>query len=267
MRMKAKFLQAAVVLVLTFSWCKAASAPLVLYDNFDTSVIDPFKWVGAQNFDPDLRETLRELAPVPGVPNDRRLHLMHRAYSATTDDSGNSGGLFGLSFPNPSAVTAISFQLTVNRIGVVACSTNPTSEDVTAAEFRGSFFSMDASPTSSSDDVQADIGIERGVGESTPTVVGFVQEANGTVLGFQVLGTAELGSTHTLFVQWDQPNHRFVFQLDNGAQVFEPYSVQDTSPPFSPFKNIDLARVVPHCTSTPRPFAVVDAEFDNVFVK
>ncbi len=189
---------------------------------------------------------------------------MQRAYSATTNDNGTSGGLFGLSFPNPSAITAISFQLVVNQIGVGACSTNP-GELVTSAEFRGSFFSTDASPTSSNDDVVADIGIEQSVQESGPNVTGFVTEGN-TVLGYQVLGPVALGSTNTLFLQWDRPNHRFIFQLNNGAQVFEPYGVSDTSPPFHPFKGIALARVVPHCTSTPRPFAHLDADFDNVYV-
>jgi hypothetical protein len=243
-----------------------ANAQMVLYDNFDTGVINPSKWVGEQFFDPDIREALRELAPAQNVPQAKqRLHLMHRAYSATTDDNGSSGGLFGLSFPNPSAITAISFQLVVNQLGVGACSTNPGIGG-TSAEFRGSFFSADASPTSSNDhDVVADIGIGT-VQQSGVIVTGFVAEYNGTVLGYQELGTVALGSTNTLFLQWDQPNHRFIFQLNNGAQVFEPYSVSDTSPPFYPFKGIALARVVPHCTSTPRPFVVLDADFDNVYV-
>lgn len=226
------FFQAAVVVVLTLCCCKATSAQMALYDNFDASVINPAKWVGAQNYDPDIREALRQIAAVPGVPKDRRLHLMERAYSATTDNNGASGGLYGLSFPNSGAVTAISFTLVVNKIGVVVCSTNP-GIGVTAAEFRGSFFNIDASPTSADHDVIAEISIERSVQEYAPTVVGFVQEGNGTVLGYQGLGTVALGSTNTLFLQWDKPNHRFVFQLNNGTQVLEPYSVSDTSSPFS----------------------------------
>ena len=155
--------------------------------------------------------------------------------------------------------------MVVNKIGVVACSSNP-GVGVTAAEFRGTFFNLDASPTSSDHDVIGEISIERSVQENAPTVVGFVQQGNGIVLGYKVLGTVALKNTNTLFLQWDKPNHRFIFQLNNGAQVFEPYSVSDTSPPFYAFKNIDMARVVPHCMSTPRPYALVDADFDDVYV-
>ena len=97
-------------------------------------------------------------------------------------------------------------------------------------------------------------------------MAGFVEEVNGTVLGYQVLGMVALKSTNTLFVQWDQPNHQFIFQLNNGAQVFESYSVSDTSPPFDAFKNIDLSRVVSDCTAAPRPYTLLDADFDNVYV-
>jgi hypothetical protein len=43
-----QFVQAALVIVLAFFCCKAASAQMVLYDNFDASVINPAKWVGSQ---------------------------------------------------------------------------------------------------------------------------------------------------------------------------------------------------------------------------
>jgi hypothetical protein len=149
---------------------------------------------------------------------------------------------------------------------VVDCKANPGTR--TAAEFRGSFFSEDVSPTNSNDDVSADFGIIYGYGESglTPTALGFVYDGNGNILGYQHLGTVALKSTNTLFLQWDQPNHRFIFQLNNGVQVFEPYTVSDTSPPFYAFKDLGSARNVQDCTSTPRPYALIDADFDNVYV-
>ena len=258
-----KFVHAAMLVVLALCWCKAASAQMVLYDNFDANLINPAKWVGNPG-DPHIQEELRTLAAVPGVPKDKQLHLMQRAYGGTTDNSGSSGGLFGLSFRNPSAITALSFTVAVNTVKVVDCAANPGTR--TSAEFRGSFFSEVASPISSNDDVGADFGIEQSLQESGPTVVGFVYDGNGNVFGFQKLGIVALKSTNTLFLQWDQPNHRFIFQLNGGTQVFEPYSVSDTSPPFYAFKDIGFARVVQDCTSTPRPYALVDADFDNVYV-
>jgi len=257
-----KFLQVAVVVVLAVSWCKAAgtqkagSASLVLYDNFDATLINPAKWVGTYD-DPGILETVRQIVAVPGVPKDKELHLMQRSYGVTTDDNGATGGLSGLSFPNPSAITAISFTLVANTIKVVGCKTNPGGETVAGPEFRGVFFNVDASPTGYDHDVTAAIGITQGL-QGGPSVVALVEEGNGTVLGYQILGTVALKSINTLFLQWDQPNHQFIFQLNSLPQVFEPYNVSDTSQPFGPGKNIDLARVLPDCTSTPRPYALVD---------
>ena len=262
------------VLTLAQLWLlSTASAQLVLYDNFSKRTIDPAKWTGLQNFDPDLRETIRELTPTPWNDDDNRLHLGQRAYSAVADDNGGSGGLWGLAFPNPAAITAISFTVAVNKVNATACSTNSVSSG-SAAEFRGNFFNVQSSPTSSIGDVLADIGISKFSTDTSTslTVAGFVNECadqfcgSQTNLAYQVLGNVSLGSTNTLSLQWDQPNHRFIFRLNNGTPVFAPYSASDNNPPFNPQKGIDLARGVPHCTSTPRPSAFIDAYFDNVYV-
>jgi hypothetical protein len=250
-----------------------ASAQLVLYDNFSKKTIDPTKWEGWQDTDTTLRETIRELTPTPRNYDDNRLHLSQRVYSAVTDDNGGSGGAWGLKFPNPAAITTISFTVAVNRANVTACSTN-SDLNVTNAEFRGNFFNVQSSATSSIGDVLAEIGINRYATDTSTslTVSGFVNECadqfcgSQTNLAYQELGTVSLGSTNTLSLQWDQPNHRFIFRLNNGNPVFESYSVPDTNPPFFAYKGIDLARVVPDCTGTPRPSAFIDAYFDNVYV-
>jgi hypothetical protein len=66
-------------------------------------------------------------------------------------------------------------------------------------------------------------------------------------------------------VVWDQPNHRFIFNL-NGSPTYESYSVSDTTPPYYAFKGIHTARVVPDCRSDPRPYTQMDAYFSNVYV-
>ena len=81
------------LVLLTFALSKAGVAQLVLYDNFNSKQIDPSKWNGWQFFDPDVREATRQLV---GEEENRRLRLSQTAYSATTDDSGGSGGGFGL---------------------------------------------------------------------------------------------------------------------------------------------------------------------------
>ena len=258
------------LLLLTLALSKASVAQLVLYDNFHSKHIDPSKWIGWQFFDPDIREAGRQLA---GEEEDRRLRLSYTAYSATTDDVGGSGGGFGLAFPVPSAITEISFTAVVNRAEAVGCTSNP-SLIVTDVELRGNFFNMESSPTSQIGDVVAVISIAR-----TPTDVGGALTVAGfyarcddqfcgsqTPLDYRVLGSVRPGAVSTLRIKWDQPNHRFIFQLNGRAEVVSPYTVSDTTPAVFPYKAIELARVVPHCTTTPRPFASIDAFVENVYV-
>jgi len=258
------------LVLLTFVLPKAGVAQLVLYDNFNSKQIDPSKWIGWQFFDPDIREAVRQPA---GEEEGRHLRLSQRAYSATTDDFGGSGGLFGLAFPVPSAVTEASFTVVVSRAETVGCTVNP-SQIVTAVEFRGNFFNMETAPTSQMGDVVAVISVARvptDVGNAL-TVAGLYSRCDDqfcgtqTPLDYRVLGSVQPGAVSTLHIKWDQPNHRFIFQLNNDPEVISPYTVHDATPAVFSFKAIDLARVVPHCTTTPRPFASIDAFVDNVRV-
>jgi hypothetical protein len=260
-----------IFLLVTFTLSKAALAQLVLYDDFKSTKIDASKWTGWQFFDPDLREAVRQLT---GEEEYRRLHLSQRAYSATSDDSGASGGGFGLAFPVPNAIRELSFTLVAKDAVAVGCSSNPSGQIVTGAEFRGRFFNTEISPTSSLGDVEVVIGANRNGTDTSSAleVIGFYQRCDDafcgarTNLDFHRLGFVQPNTSNTLHIKWDQQNHRFVFQLNTEPPVLSPYVVSDSSAPFVPFKAIDLARVVPHCTSTPRPFASVDALFGNVYV-
>jgi len=123
-------------------------------------------------------------------------------------------------------------------------------------------------------DVEAVIGANRNATDTGPAieVLGFYQRCDDancsarTTPGFNRLGFVQPGAVATLHIKWDQPNHRFIFQLNNDPEVISPYTVHDATPAVFSFKAIDLARVVPHCTTTPRPFASIDAFVDNVRV-
>lgn len=259
-----------VLLLLAVTLAKANVTQLVLYDNFASATIDPAKWTGWQFFDPDVREAVRQIT---GEEENRHLHLSSTAYSATTDDLGGSGGGFGLAFPVPTAVTEISFTAVVNSAKAVACASNP-SQDVTDVELRGNFFNMESSPTSQVGDVVAVISIAR-----TPTDVGGALTVTGfynrcddqfcgsqTNLDFRVLGSVQPGAVSILRIKWDQPNHRFIFQLNGQAEAISTYTVSDTTPAVFPYRAIEISRVVPHCTTTPRPFTSMDASVSHVYV-
>jgi hypothetical protein len=47
------------------------------------------------------------------------------------------------------------------------------------------------------------------------------------LLDFGDLGTATTGQAVTLLIQWDQPNHQFIFQRETNPQVFSQYTVLD----------------------------------------
>ena len=113
----------------------ATAEELALYDKFESTHIDPAKWLVTSG-DPDVREVVRRLS---GEDEDRRLHLALRAYAATTDDTGGSGNLFGVKFPKPYAITETSFSVVVKEAEVAGCTSN-SSLIVTDAEFRSNFF-------------------------------------------------------------------------------------------------------------------------------
>jgi hypothetical protein len=155
-RTKHEFLERGFIL-LALATSLSCGAQLVPYDNFNSNHINPSKWTGVQGYDRDLRETVRHLSR----ENDHDvLHLSQTAYSSTVDDSGGSGGIFGLAFSDPVAINEVSFIVRVNKAEAAACSSNE-SPVVTDAEFRGSFFNTEISPTTQVGYVVALIDVER----------------------------------------------------------------------------------------------------------
>jgi hypothetical protein len=80
------------------------------------------------------------------------------------------------------------------------------------------------------------------------------------------LGPVKRGEIVRLRVQWDQNNHRFIFQRDDAPEVLAPYAVSDTAPPGNAVKLLDAMLFVPNCTATPRPVAFIEAWFDDIMV-
>ena len=247
---------------LAFAKAQAGADALVLYDDFKSEQIDPSKWAGYDDDPANVREAVRRLT---GDEEDRRLDLSARAYSVITNNNGTSGGVFGLRFINPSAISTVQFTLQVNKLTQVGCSSNQ-GLGLTAAVFRGAFFNVNQSPIDGSGDVSALIAITENLPENVPIVYTQVDEEGKGVLSSQVLGTVAEGSKNTFFLQWDKTNHQFIFQLNGGTKVSEPYFVSDTTPPFFPYRSLDVERQVANCTSAPRPFSFVDANFGEVYV-
>jgi hypothetical protein len=257
---------------------KAGVGQLVLYDNFHSNHIDPSKWVGEPSSvpggsDKDRREVAVGLV---GEEENRRLRISERAYSAITDNNGASGSGFGLGFANPSHLKAVSFTLAVNEAEAVGCAGNPGNPTFAGAGFSGDYFNPN--PTSPQNGATGDITVFIGIGHLSNEVgtaldvsasISQCQDAqcNGqTPLAFQFLNFVQPDSTNTLSAIWDQPNHQFVFSLNNEPPVALTYNVPDSFPPGFPDKTFFVFGSVPHCTTTPRPLASIDAFFGNVYV-
>lgn len=246
-----------------------ALEPLVLYDNFNTTLINPDKWFGAE-VGADGCEVVRQI-------QGNRLLILNRAYGNTNSDSGFGHDLLGLYFANPDAVTAIEAKVKVESVKVIGCLNNPFSTQV-EARLGGFFFNTNTpTPGSNLNDVHAEIRIVKRSNSTDPKNVFraefFVLQCNdaicspsaATILDSQDLGPVKLGKKTRLRIQWDPDNDQFIFQRD-GNTVFSLYLVSDTSPPGASSKALQVAPFVANCTVEPRPVAYIKASFDNVLV-
>jgi hypothetical protein len=241
--------------------------PLVLYDNFNGRWIEPAKW---DNWiEPSLmREAVRDLSPsYQGEGNNRRLRIFQRAYSSTDNDQDTSWGWLGLQFPNGGSITEISFDVLVNSAAITACQSNQALGNV-AAQFRGRFFNTYGYWYGDAGDVEAAIEVARSATDaSAPLEVNaFYYVGDGSTGDWRNVGYIRLGQTAKLRFKWDQPNHRFVAQLNKDPEVYLDYSIPDVSAPTWSFRGIQVTHGTPNCTTTPTALAMMDAYFDNVYV-
>lgn len=241
--------------------------PLVLYDDFNGVRIDPAKWDDSTN-SVGMREVVRELSPLyQGQGNNRRLRMFQQAYSWTGNDIGSSYGGLGLRFTNPAAITEISVTLTVSKVAISNCTTNPTESSAAWAGISGHFFNY-GGVQDPSQDIEAGISLYRDSWYATGPLRVQASYASGDgIFQYQVLGSVYPGTTVKLRLKWDQPNHQFIFQMNNDLPVPLGYgSLPDTFAPYYLLKTLSVTQGTPHCTSSPTGSATMDTFFDNVFV-
>ena len=277
MAAKSKWLVLVCLIGLLVVTSSAGVPQLKLYDNFSAKHFDPSKWIGEPasivgGSDKDRREVTVELA---GAGAARHLHIAQTSYADVTDNEGVNGSGFGLGFADPSKVTAVAFTLVVNQEESAGCANNAASEDV---GFFGDYFNPTGAQDGQTGDVVASIGASRS-SSTTSADSGNSLDVNGsisqcvdskcnnqTTLAFEDFGPVQPGSANTLSVSWDQPNHQFIFRVNNNPPVPVKYTVSDSFPPGLADRSFFVFGSVPHCTTMPRPFASIDASFDNVYV-
>jgi hypothetical protein len=250
-----------------------AVEPMVLYDGFNAPEIDPDKWV--REGDGAGVELIVQI-------QDDRLRLFNRSHGKMDSGKGREEGSLFLAVSNSAAVTAIRATVQVNDVRATGCPSNPQASS--AVTYLGGSFFNTATPTPGSElnDVWAVIGMVRRSDMRVPpgvlhaiSLVGHCTKAtNGkckdsTWLHSRDLGPVKRGEMATLRVQWDRDNHRFIFQRDDDLEVFVPYTLSDTAPPGRQRKGLRIGYEAANCTATPatpRPVAIIEAFFDDVFV-
>jgi hypothetical protein len=150
-----------------------------------------------------------------------------------------------LFFTNPAAVTAIRPTSSLTNLRLRVAPPPIPRPPQLERRINGRFFNT-GTPVNDVGDVAFVIQISQYSNENLIRVLANVFQCSvspcsqGTPLGHRDLGVISLSSTARLLMQWDQPNHQFIFQRDNGPRAFVQYTVSDTAPPFGQFKTLDI---------------------------
>jgi hypothetical protein len=255
----------ALVLLLACAPLRAEPEPLVLYDNFNGSALNPDRW--------------GLLTDQARVLENKRLRLVGRAYSLADTNTGTSNTGVNSELADTATTASVKSLRAVVRVAAIrsdGCTANPAVSN-TRARLVASLFNI-GNPVAGSQagDVFAQIFLRRfsnsadapGVMRVGGSVDQCVDAACGTSvrIGSVDLGTADLGQAVRLSMQWDEPADRVVFQRDSDPAQPVTYAVSDAHAPGAPLKNLSVRFSVVNCTVTPRPTAFTDATFDDVFV-
>ena len=261
--MRTLLLVLAFPLVLAAAPAAQALEPFKIYDRFTDRTIDPARWSD--------NEKIREI-------KGGAMRLMQRTYGLGNADAGFTPTSWSSNLnSNPQDITAIKATITVNALETNACPSNPAVGDARARIVGGFFNTGVATPGSQLNDAIAQVRLYRASNSTDPAGVLRVQgilsicttaDCNGaaTVGNIVDLGTVMVGTPTTVSLQWDQPGKTFYFSRDGGTPGTVAYAQSDASVPGVLFRQVSTRVVVPSCQSAPRVSAVVDAQFDNVFV-
>jgi hypothetical protein len=260
-----------------------AAETLTLYDNFNTSPINPGKWTGTVS---DVLEAYRAIVfPVAG---DGELRLDARGYGFRANSfmpgipSQGRGSTNRLKFRRftEDTIRAIRATVKVNSTSAVGCPT--AGSDYTQARFRmnGVFFNAGTGePNRATDDVFARVEIRRYARNPTYPAANQL-EVRALVrrcvdvdcvldqtLFSQVLGTILLGETHSLLLQWDPAANQFIFQLDAIPPLTYTYTLPDSAPPQgnTDKKHIGINHWLPNCGPA-QTQAFMSVNVDDVYI-
>jgi hypothetical protein len=254
--------------ILVLSIVPAYAEPLVLYDSFTSPLIHPDKWIG-QGADEGMivRESVRQVA-------GRALNMKIIGYSNTASNTGSEIGQNMLIMSNGSLITDIKATVNIKDFGVSACPGNPSGLAITRARIMLPLFNV-GTPVSGTfiDDIVAQFRVSGSPGQpDTLSVTALVQRCmDAECLDVQdflrkELRTVQKNEPVRLEIKWNKANNTITFFHNGKSEVFG-YQMPDRKLASMAWKKkLDAQIWVPNCTDEPRPRALMDAVFDNVYV-
>lgn len=248
----------------TFSSSWAQST---LYDDFSGAVINPAKWVGSE---------FRNLEVIRSLVGGR-LVLAHRVVGQTAA-TGFQDGDNRLNFLlNPTGITAVRFDILVQKLEILPCSVSGSPAANARAGFITFLFNDGSSttPNNNTGNVVVLVQLSRSsTSTDAPNVLraeGILIRCNDAFCGNRTttvtdLGPVNTGPNVTLRMSWDKANKRVDFQRDAEPTQPIPYTVNDDFPPTFTLTALQVRGLVPNCSTGPHPFSEINASFDNVLV-
>ena len=205
--------------------------------------------------------------------------MLKRNYGYVTSNIGSTDGFTTLEFIDPSSINGIKATIKPTKFEITGCDNN-TAQGYTLAYLNGEFFNTDLqTPNGYANDVYAWIGVWRNSKSTDPEDTARVKVrvaqckdancAQTSTLFWYDLGTLKEGQSATLSLQWDKANHKFIFM--RGTQrvefAYDASEYPDSSPPAMCRRQLGAEGIIPNCTATSRPTGLMNALFDNVYVK
>lgn len=237
--------------------------PLVSYDDFSVATLSPDRW--------STFERSREI-------KKGALSMVMREWGATDNNSSVSSATFSTPLLGSGGITQLKATIMVNSFQVTGCAGNPKASAV-RVRLNGAFFSTAPTvPVGKAGDVLAQVRLSRYSSSSAPatqmTAEGAVSICQNddcsvaTPLAPTVtLGAVDISQPNALAIEWDKPNKRFRFVVNEGQfEGFANYTVADGSAPSSSSKQLGIRTELASCSNGVRTSGLIDATFDDVQV-
>jgi len=247
----------------------SAHAQFQLYDDFSNRRLDDTKWYGEQTASggPGGLELVRHIHP------NHRLVLQHRVTGGREMDTGRHISRNRLRMTDAQSVTGLQFDARVKWSNLAACDAEGAS--ASSARLRGTLFLWNDGSTRWEGDAKGDMGAVVEVYRSTDTAgryqaQGFLFRCLTSGCGTtEVLESVDLGMMRprdkvTLGMQWD-PGHKAVSFWKNQDTQSIVYTQDDTQPPVTDNKRLELRVEAGNCTSK-QTVAEMQAWVDRVMV-